>query len=129
MTSDDEHPVEHLLHPEYDDLAPGVSADEEASGRFRLLQIILGVFLVVAGTVMLVIPGPGIVTVLVGLNMIKPDNALVRYIRRRTPGIPEDGAVPRKHLVLGGVLLVGGTVVSVLWGSDITGWLLDLIGR
>lgn len=123
-----DHPVEDLLDMEYDDLEPGVSADETATGRFRLLQIILGVLLIAAGVVMLVVPGPGLVAIMVGLNMIKPDNAIVRWMRRRIPGIPEEGAVPRRYLVLGAVFLIGGTVFGVLWGADVTNWLLDLVG-
>ena len=113
---------------EYDDLQPGVSPDEERRGFRRVVQIVLGVLLVVAGIVMLVIPGPGIVTILVGLNLIQPDNALVRYIRRRVPGIPEDGSVPMRYVVVGAVFLVGGTVIGILYGQDLANWALELVG-
>ena len=53
---------------EYDDLRPGISADEQQTGGPRLIQMIVGVLLVVAGVVMLVIPGPGLVAIMVGLN-------------------------------------------------------------
>ncbi len=113
---------------EYDDLEPGVSADERQRGVKRVLQIVIGVLLIVAGIVMLVIPGPGIVTILVGLNLIKPDNALVRYIRSRVPGIPEDGTVPARFIVVGAVFLVGGTLIGILYGQAMADWALDLIG-
>ncbi|MEM9562624.1 MAG: PGPGW domain-containing protein [Actinomycetota bacterium] len=113
---------------EYDDLEPGVSPDERQRGVRRIAQIVIGVLLVAAGIVMLVIPGPGIVTILVGLNLIRPDNALVRYIRRRVPGIPEDGTVPMRFVVVGAVFLVGGTVIGVLYGADLTNWALELVG-
>lgn len=112
---------------EYDDLEPGVSADERQHGVKRIVQIVIGVLLIVAGIAMLVIPGPGIVTILVGLNLVKPDNALVRYIRRRVPGIPEDGTVPARFLVVGVVFLVGGTAIGILYGPAITDWALDLL--
>ncbi len=112
---------------EYDDLEPGVSADERRRGFKRILQIVIGVLLIVAGIVMLVIPGPGIVTILVGLNLIKPDNALVRYIRSRVPGIPEDGTVPTRFIVVGAVFLVGGTIIGILYGQAMADWALDLI--
>jgi len=113
---------------EYDDLEPSVSADERQHGFKRVLQIVIGVLLIVAGIAMLVIPGPGIVTILVGLNLIKPDNALVRYIRRRVPGIPEDGTVPTRFIVVGAVFLVGGTIIGILYGQAMADWALDLIG-
>lgn len=113
---------------DYDDLEPGVSADERQHGVRRIAQIVIGVLLVAAGIVMLVIPGPGIVTILVGLNLIKPDNSLVRYIRRRVPGIPEDGSVPMRYVIVGAVFLVGGTVIGILYGAQLTDWALDLVG-
>lgn len=113
---------------EYDDLEPGVSADERATGTKRVIQIVFGVLLIVAGIVMLVVPGPGLVAILVGLNLIKPDNAIVRWMRRKIPGIPEDGTVPTRYLVLGGVFLVGGTIFGILYGAELTNWLLELVG-
>lgn len=113
---------------EYDDLEPGVSANEEAHGIKRLIQIGLGVLLIAAGIVMLVIPGPGLVAIMVGLNLIKPDNFLVRWMRRKIPGIPEEGSVPTSYLVLGGVFLVGSTLFGIFYGAQVTDWLLKLVG-
>lgn len=113
---------------EYDDLAPGVSADEEARGAKRIIQIAAGVLLIAAGIVMLVIPGPGLVAIMVGLNLIKPDNFLVRWMRRKIPGIPEEGSVPTYYLVVGGVFLVGSTIFGILWGAQVTNWALELVG-
>ena len=113
---------------EYDDLQPGISSDEEAHGAGRIIQIVFGVLLIGAGIVMLVIPGPGLVAIMVGLNLIKPDNAIVRWMRRKIPGIPEEGTVPRSYLILGAVFLIGGTVFGILWGASVTNWLLELVG-
>ncbi len=113
---------------EYDDLQPGISEDERATGTKRLIQIGAGVLLIVAGVAMLVVPGPGLVAIMVGLNLIKPDNAIVRWMRRRIPGIPEEGTVPRRYLVVGGVMLLAGTAAGVLWGGIVTDWLLQVVG-
>ncbi len=113
---------------EYDDLEPGISADEDAHGVKRLVQIGFGVLLIVAGIVMLVIPGPGLVAIMVGLNLIKPDNAIVRWMRRKIPGIPEQGEVPRRYLYLGAAFLVVGTLFGILWGQSTTNWLLESTG-
>lgn len=83
---------------------------------------------VCVGLVLVPFPGPGWVIVLVGLNMIKPENALVRWLRRKIPGIPEDGTVPRKYLVIGGVLMVCSTIYGILYGRQTTEFLLDLVG-
>ncbi|MGI9595963.1 MAG: hypothetical protein ACR2QK_07370 [Acidimicrobiales bacterium] len=113
---------------EYDDLRPGISSDEDAHGAKRIVQVVFGVLLIGAGIVMLVIPGPGLVAIMVGLNLIKPDNAIVRWMRRKIPGIPEEGTVPRSYLLLGAVFLIGGTVFGILYGSDVSNWLRQLVG-
>ena len=113
---------------EYDDLEPGISANEQAVGFKRVIQIGAGVILIAAGIVMLVVPGPGLVAIMVGLNLIKPDNFIVRWMRRKVPGIPEEGAVPKKYLVLGAAFLVVSTTVGILYGPAITDWLLSLVG-
>ncbi|MEM7322606.1 MAG: PGPGW domain-containing protein [Actinomycetota bacterium] len=113
---------------DYEDLQPGIQPGEQATGTKRIIQIIAGVLLVVAGIAMLVLPGPGLVAIAVGLNLIKPDNALVRWMRRRVPGLPEEGRVPNSYLALGAVLLVGSTTVAILWGQDINNWIRDLVG-
>lgn len=50
---------------EYEDLQPGISENEERTGFMRLAQIGLGVLMIAAGIVMLVIPGPGLVAIMV----------------------------------------------------------------
>lgn len=111
---------------EYDDVQPGVSADEQRSGIARVLQIIAGVLLVGAGIAMLVLPGQGLLTILVGLNLIKPDNFMVKWLRRKLPGVPEDGAVPKSYLIVGGLFFVASLVVSLIWGPDIFNWFKSL---
>ncbi len=112
----------------YDDLEAGISESEQASGLKRGIQIGSGLLLIAAGIAMLVLPGPGLVAIMVGLNLIKPDNAIVRWMRRKIPGIPEEGAVPKKYLALGAGFLIAGTVVGLLYGPAITQWIRDLVG-
>ena len=111
---------------DYSELQPGLQDSEKENGVKRILRIGLGVVLVIAGIAMLVLPGQGILTIIVGLNLIKPDNALVRWIRARTPGIPEEGPIPVVAIVLGIVLFVVMGVVSLLYGQDILNWVRDL---
>ena len=112
---------------EYDDIAPGISDDEHRIGFGRILQIAVGVLLVVAGLALLVLPGQGVITVIVGLNLIKPDNFMVRWLRRKVPGIPEEGAIPMRYVVVGGVFFVATTILSLLYGDDLLAWFLDQI--
>lgn len=112
---------------DYHDLEPGLNEYESVRGPKRLLHIILGVVLVFAGIGMIFVPGPGIVTILVGLNLIKPDNRLFRYIRARTPGIPDDGPIPRKTIVIGVVTMVSMTALSILLGPAALEWAKDFV--
>ncbi len=92
-------------------------------------RVILGVILVLAGIAMLVLPGQGVLTIIVGLNLIKPDNALVRYLRVKTPGIPNEGPIPKRLVWAGIGMFVAMTVLSLLFGRAILEWLQDLIRR
>jgi drug/metabolite transporter (DMT)-like permease len=112
---------------EYSDLRPGLQPGEETHGWRRIARIALGVVLVIAGIAMLVLPGQGILTILLGLNLIKPDNAIVRWIRRRTPGIPDDGPIPLTAILVGMFLFVAVGIVSLLYGSDIYEWGKDRV--
>lgn len=101
------------LSREFDDVQPGISEDEIEVGIRRKRQIVLGIVIVLGGIVLLPAPGPGWAIIVVGLNMIKPDNRLVRVIRRVVPGIPEDGEVPKKVIVIGLVIMAIATAYSV----------------
>lgn len=84
----------------------------------RLARMALGFALLVAGIVMLALPGPGGLVIAGGLVILAEDIAwadrALRFMRRKVPGVPEDGAIPRQTLLVGGLLGVAGVVVS-LW--------------
>jgi len=116
------------IEVDYSDIEPGLSEREKAASRKRPLQIILGIFLVAVGIPMIPLTGPGWAVVLVGLNMIWPDNPVVPWLRRKLPVVPDEGPIPRRYYVIGGILMVIGLVVSFLYGSAITSWLRELVG-
>ena len=112
---------------DYDDLQPGLNDAERAGGIKRILRIGLGVILVLAGIAMLVLPGQGILTIIIGLNLIKPDNRLVGWLRAKTPGIPDEGPIPRNLVIAGVAMFVGMTVLSLVFGSAVLGWVREQI--
>ncbi len=112
---------------DYSDLQPGLQPGEEVHGVKRILRVVLGVILVITGIAMLVLPGQGILTIIVGLNLIKPDNPIVKWIRVRTPGIPDEGPIPIKAIVFGIVLFVLFGLISLLYGQDLLNWIRDKI--
>lgn len=101
---------------DFDDLQPGISEDEDVHGIKRVRNVIVGVFVTILGIILMPLPGPGIAIVLLGLNLIKPDNIIVRKIRERVPGIPDEGPIPRNTLILGAVMMVLASICSYFWG-------------
>lgn len=78
----------------------------------RLARMVFGFFVLLAGLLMLVLPGPGILAIVAGLVILSEDVAwadrTLRYVKRRVPGVPEDGKVPRSTLIVAAVLAVAG---------------------
>jgi hypothetical protein len=116
------------IEVDYADIGPGVSPRERVVGTKRLIQIVLGVLLVVVGIPMIPLAGPGWAVVLVGLNLIKPDNGLVRWLRRKLPVVPEQGPIPKRYYVIGAVLLILSSILSWLYGADVMNWIRDTVG-
>lgn len=85
----------------------------------RLARMSLASLILVAGVLMLALPGPGWLAIAAGLALLSKDVAwaerLLRYIRRRIPGVPEDGRVPRSAIVTAALLAAAGVAGSVWW--------------
>lgn len=84
----------------------------------RLARMALGFVVLLAGVAMIPLPGPGWLVVAAGLVILAEDIAwadrALRFVRRRMPGVPEDGAIPRSTLLVGALLTAAGIAVS-LW--------------
>jgi len=94
--------------------------DEQArhSLWMRVARLVGGWVLVLLGLAAIPLPGPGWLMVLLGLTLLPyrwTDN-LIREIRRRIPGIPEDGRIPTRTWVVTGLLVALATAGSVWWG-------------
>lgn len=93
----------------------------------RLARAVGGFFLIGVGIALLPLPGPGWVTIIVGLSLLPYAWAerTIRLIRRRVPGVPEEGRIPASTWVVMGALVVAASAVTILWGAAITDWLGD----
>lgn len=94
--------------------------EEEAKHSLwmRLARLVGGWILVLLGLAAIPLPGPGWLMVLLGLTLLPyrwTDN-LIREIRKRIPGIPEDGRIPARTWIITGVLVVAATAGSLWWG-------------
>ena len=104
------------------------TSDEVTSSlTIRMVRTIAGFFFVTLGIAALPLPGPGWLIVIIGLSLLPYAWAerTVRLIRRRIPGVPEDGRIPTASWVIMGVLVIAASVISFLWGDDIVSWTKD----
>ena len=89
-----------------------------ASIHVRLARMSLGTLLLIAGVLMLALPGPGWVTIFAGLAVLSKDVAwaerAMERVRRRLPE-GEDGAIDRRVMVGSIVVAVFFVFLSVWW--------------
>lgn len=112
------------------DIGRHEATDEEAKEALlkRIGLTIGGVVVITIGILLLPLPGPGWVIIATGFSLLPFawSRKIVRQIRRRIPGVPEHGTIPTSTWVLGGVLLIGFSLVGLLWGDDIWRWITHL---
>jgi uncharacterized protein (TIGR02611 family) len=85
----------------------------------RLARITLGGLIILLGLALIPLPGPGWLLVGVGLAIWARDIAwaerLLRYVRRKAPGMTED-EIPKRTIVISIVLMLAGAAGSfLLW--------------
>ncbi|MCG9477548.1 MAG: PGPGW domain-containing protein [Actinomycetia bacterium] len=83
----------------------------------RIGRVFLGTIVVIAGLLMLPLPGPGMLTIAAGLALLASDvpfaRNLLESVRKRLPA-DADGKVS-KPVVIGGLVVSVVTVASSLW--------------
>lgn len=105
------------------ELATGGREETEAQARshvlVRMARMAGGFVLLVVGIIAIPLPGPGWLLVAAGLALLARDVAwadrLLRLVRRRVPGVPEDGRIPRSTLVTVLLLSLAFAAVSTWW--------------
>jgi uncharacterized protein (TIGR02611 family) len=93
-------------------------AEAERHVLVRVGRVVLGVVVLVAGLIMLPLPGPGLLTVAAGLALLASDvpyaRRLLDRVRRRLPA-DADGKVPRRIVFTGSVVSAVTIGFSVWW--------------
>lgn len=100
--------------------------EAKAHALVRLGRMTLGTIVVIVGIIALPLPGPGWLIIAGGLTILSKDVAwadrLLRQVRKRVPGIPEDGKIPRSSLVTMALVTLAAVSASLWWtlarGSD-----------
>ncbi len=92
--------------------------DAKASIHVRIARMSLGTLLLVAGVLMLALPGPGWITIAAGLAVLAKDVAwaerALERVRRRLPA-DADGSVDRRVVVISIVVAVVAVSASIWW--------------
>lgn len=85
----------------------------------RIGRMIAGFGLMIAGIVMIFVPGPGLLAFAAGLVILSRDFVwaakLLRFIREKVPGLDPDEPIPKRALYMSGVFLLMGAIASIWW--------------
>jgi len=96
----------------------GTEAEAKSHALVRMGRMALGIAILLLGIVLLPLPGPGWIVISGGLFILSKDVAwadrLLRYVRKRVPGVPEDGRIPRSSVITM-VTVTLGTVALSIW--------------
>lgn len=94
---------------------------------WRFARTGLGFFLIVVGIIALPLPGPGWLIILIGLDQLpfRWARNMIRLIRSKIPGIPDDGRIPPRSLVVMGAIVVGASIASYFWAEPVATWFSD----
>ncbi len=117
-----ERPIDDLvdwaIEAEIETGHEATEAEAERGLVRRMARIVAGFSLVVVGIFLLVLPGPGLVTIAAGLALLSRDVPFARrwlaIVRRRIPET-EDGEVAGWVIVMSAALLVASLAGSLGW--------------
>jgi hypothetical protein len=99
----------------------------------RLGRMTLGFGVLLIGIAMLVLPGPGAVVSASGLVILSRDVAwadrALRYLRKRTPGLEEDGPIPKSTIAISLMLMTAAGLTAWWWFNGGSGTVSDWFSR
>ena len=97
----------------------------------RLGRMLLGFVLLIAGLLMMILPGPGAIVLAAGLVILSRDvkwaDTALRFLRRKVPGLEEEGPIPKSTIAVSLMLMAAAGLGAWWWfnggGSE---WFADL---
>ncbi len=127
-------------HPTRDRVVAAAFEAERRTGRaeeteeelrrgvaIRIARMVGGFLLIGIGIALLPLPGPGWLTIVIGLSLLPFAWAerTILLIRQKVPGIPDEGRIPPRTWVIMGLLTATFVAASILLGDVIGRWLSD----
>ena len=97
-------------------------ADAESAWKrsmSRIGQITCGFAFMIAGIIMIFVPGPGLLAFAAGLAILSRHfvwaEKVLRFVRSKVPGLDPDEPIPKKALYMSAAFLVCGIIGSIWW--------------
>lgn len=95
----------------------------------RIGRMIAGFAILLSGIAMLVLPGPGVVAMAAGLVILSRDfmwaDRALRYLRKRTPGLEEEGPIPKSTVAVSLMLMIAAGLTAFWWFNGGRGTVTD----
>lgn len=96
----------------------------------RIARMTFGFTVMLAGLAMFLLPGPGAVVTAAGLVILSRDVAwadrALRYLRKKTPGLEEEGPIPKSTIAVSIMLMAAAGLASWWWfnggSGTVSGW-------
>lgn len=133
---DDEHTSFDDIRRAAIDAELDVGAEEDTRQKawhhvlLRIGRMVLGSILILAGVVMLVVPGPGLVAISGGLVILSRDvkwaDRALRYLRKKAPGLDEEGPIPKSTIVVSIMLMTAAAIGTYWWFNGGQEWFSGL---
>ena len=94
----------------------------------RIARMVGGFVVIGIGIALLPLPGPGWLTIIIGLSLLPFAWAerTISLIRSKVPGIPDEGRIPTRTWIIMGVMTVTFLTISLLFGKQIGTWIGDV---
>ncbi len=124
MTEDDDDLIHRIEDAAIEaEFETGVHEDtvEEAKAHIliRIARMSLAMAVIAVGVVLLPLPGPGWLVIAGGLTLLARDVAwadrLLFMVRRKIPGIPDDGKIPHSTIATMLTLAAAATAFALWW--------------
>ena len=96
----------------------------------RIGRMTVGFLVLLAGAAMMVLPGPGVVVMAAGLVILSRDvkwaDKALRYLRKRAPGLDEEGPIPKSTIIVSVMLMIAAGLGTFWWFNGGKDWFFDL---
>ena len=93
----------------------------------RVARMAFGFTVLLAGLAMMVLPGPGAIVMAAGLVVLSRDvkwaDTALRYLRKKVPGLEEEGPIPKSTIMVSVMLMAAAGFGAYWWFNGGQEWI------